>query len=747
MIHLPSFPVQFSRTAIGRAAGGVLAAALLMISPVSAALSFSGETTTRRVAFAIDELKRAGAAASPAVSELAVAFTLDPALGAEGYRLAVAGPAQFTVTGGDTVGLMYGGLRLAELIAQGRPLARIRAETGSPYLPFRGLKMNIPLDARTPSYDDTGDSALWNIETMWDLTFWQAHFDEMARHRYNTLTLWNPHPFPSLVKLRDYPDVALDDVCTTTYRYDHRDHPRGVAPEVLDNLVVVKKITIDGKIAFWREVMAYAKDRGIAIHFITWNVLLDGAYGKYGITDDADNATTVDYVRASTREMFLTYPDLAGIGVTAGENMTQFPDNEAKEKWLWDTYGLGAKDVIAAQPDRSIRFIHRDWQTGLEPVMKFFAAYPGPFDLSFKYAGARMLTTPDAVIGDALVKDLEQHGLKTWWTLRNDDFYTLRWGDPEFARAMIRNFPLEQTAGFHMGSDGYVWARNFALVDEAQRGQLEISRHWYNFMLWGRLGYDPSLDRHFFEGALRARYPEVPADLLYDTWAATSRIMPQINRFFYKKGDWMFTPEACQWKNEGFLTVDDFILGEPMPGTREISIPTYVRRTGPAAPGSVVTPPDVADNVERFAAAGLAGAARLRGMSLSPELASVVTDIESMAWLGRYYADKIRAATRLAEFRHQRDPARQAEAVTALENAVESWRHYAALTSSQYRPQVVARGWELDPVAILKDVEQEVRTVRAMTSETPAPRPTPRERNSQNTIGRGLPDEAASAGH
>ncbi len=208
----------------------------------------------------------------------------------------------------------------------------------------------------------------------------------------------------------------------------------------------------------------------------------------------------------------------------------------------------------------------------------------------------------------------------------------------------------------------------------------------------------------------------------------------------------MFTPEACQWKNEGFLTVDDFILGEPMPGTREISIPAFARRAEPAAPGSVVTPFDVAENIERLAAIGLDGAARLRRLALSPELASVVTDIESMAWLGRYYADKIRGATRLAEFRHQRDPARQAEAVAALENAVESWRQYAALASSQYRPQVVARGWELDPVAILKDVEQEVRTVRAMSWEPPPRRPTPVERNSQKTIGRGLPDEPEPAG-
>ncbi|MEO7701836.1 MAG: carbohydrate-binding family 6 protein [Opitutus sp.] len=692
------------------------------------------------MAFAIGDLKKACAAVSPAVADLNVTFVADPKLGTEGYRIAIAGPGQFSISGGDTLGQMYGGLRLAELIGQGRPLARIREESGSPYLAQRGLKMNIPLDARTPSYDDTGDSALWNIATMWDFTFWRDYFDEMARHRYNALTLWNPHPFPSLVKLKDYPDVALNDVCTTTYRYDYRDHPRGVAPEVLANLVVLEKLTIDEKITFWRKVMAYAKDRGIEIYFITWNVLLDGAYGKYGITAAPDNATTIDYVRASTRELLLTYPDLAGIGTTAGENMEAFRPNETKEKWLWETYGLGVKDVVDAQPGRTIRFIHRDWQTGLDSVLKSFGAYPGPFEMSFKYAGARMFTMPDAVIGDALVKDLQQHGMKTWWTLRNDDLYCLRWGDPDFARAMIRNFPLAQTAGFHLGSDGYVWARNYALVDESQRGELELGRHWYNFMMWGRLGYDPSLDQHFFEAALQAHYPEVDAALLYATWAATSKIMPQINRFFYKKGDWMFSPEACQWKNEGFLTVDDFILGEPMPGAKEISIPAYVRLTGQAQPGKIITPFDVAENIEAFAAAGLSGTERLRKTPLSSELASVITDIESMAWLGRYYADKFRAATRLAEFRQTNDPARQAEAVAGLENAARSWRQYAALVGSQYRPQVLARGWKLDLQALAKEVEQEIQTVSAMTSAPPQPRTTPVERNAKATKVHGVPE-------
>ena len=104
---------------------------------------------------------------------------------------------------------MYGGLEVADLLRLGRP---IEDQERAPFVKKRGIKFNIPLDARTPSYDDTGDSAQNNIETVWDFEFWKAYLDDLARYRYNVLSLWSTHPFPSIIKIEDYPEVALDDV-------------------------------------------------------------------------------------------------------------------------------------------------------------------------------------------------------------------------------------------------------------------------------------------------------------------------------------------------------------------------------------------------------------------------------------------------------------------------------------------------------------------------------------------------------
>ena len=127
-----------------------------------------------------------------------------------------------------------------------------------------------------------------------------------------------------MVKVPQYPDVALDDVWRSKIKFDEDYSTRTiglVTPAMLANKEVVKTLTIEQKIDFWRRVMVYAKDRNIAFYIVTWNVYTYGVEGKYGITDAIDNAKTRDYFRASVREMFRTYPLLAGIGLTVGENM------------------------------------------------------------------------------------------------------------------------------------------------------------------------------------------------------------------------------------------------------------------------------------------------------------------------------------------------------------------------------------------------------------------------------------------
>ena len=247
----------------------------------------------------------------------------------------------------DAAGAMYGGLELAEQLRVNGASGVIDTDR-NPYMPMRGTKFNLPLDLRTPSYSDMSDSAQANIATIWDFGFWRAYLDKLARDRYNYVSVWNLHPFPSMVKVPEFPDVALSDVWKTRapLAEDYSTRTTPLSPAMLANKQVVKKLTINQKIAFWRRVMQYAHERNISFYVVTSNIFTYGVDGKYGITDAIDNPKTVAYFRASVREMFSTYPLLAGIGLTAGENMGEVrmysgrDSFDARKCWLVP-YGQG----------------------------------------------------------------------------------------------------------------------------------------------------------------------------------------------------------------------------------------------------------------------------------------------------------------------------------------------------------------------------------------------------------------------
>ena len=661
--------------------------------------------------------------AEVAEAALAVRFVVgDPSAGAgdlspQGYALKRTG-REIRVTAPAAVGAMYGGLDLAETIRLDG-LDAVREKKAEPFIAQRGVKFNIPLDARTPSYDDSGDAAQQNIATMWQWNFWEDYLDEMARNRYNVLTLWNPHPFPSLVTLEKYPDVALDDVCTSnikpTARHASIGEHMGVSKEVLANVRVVRKMTIGEKIAFWRRVMRRAHERGIDVYIITWNVLTNSAGGKYGIDDRQDNPKTIAYIRDCVRQTVLTYPDLAGLGVTAGERMKRRNDEFAKEKWLWKAYGEGVLDAKKVLPDRTVRFIHRVWQTGAGDVLKEWARYPDPFEVSFKYARARLYSSPKPPFSRGLQEELKQHRIKSWWNLRNDDNFVFRWGDPDYVREFLRNLPPEEmTAGYYVGSDGYAWGREFISTEPDSPRQLEIRKHWYRFMLWGRLGYDPTLDRPYFEKHIAHRLPQAPAPALYDAWQAASKVIPLVNRFHWRNWDYMWAVEGCMDQRKGFHTVRDFIKEGTMEASGLVRIEDYVARTLRKQPPGGTTPPEVAETLRRHAKAALDGVAVARRTAEKPEkqLRRTLGDVEAMAHLGDYYAAKIAGAVELCLFEKTGDAKHTAAAVKHLEDAVRHWQDYAAIATKQYRPQLLARTRDLDWQRLLEDVKQDVEIAR-----------------------------------
>jgi hypothetical protein len=637
-------------------------------------------------------------------------------LTAQGYairRVAAGGTTRWWAIGHDSAGAMYAALELAESARIDGHLGHVTDRQVNPQIAKRGIKFNIPLDARTPSYSDDSTSGQANIPEMWDMTFWTRFFDEMARHRFNVLSLWSLSPFPSLVKVPEYPKVALADVKRKTGpMFDATNQGRNMYDPSWP-LETIKAMTIDEKIAFWRAVMAQARDRGIEVSVFTWNIFVYGTEGSgYGLTVDPANAATKDYVRRSTRALFDTYPLLTAIGITSGENMGNL-DDAGKERWMWETYGLGVKDAQANaadpkspfyRPGRQITLIHRAHQADLKAIVETFKALPGSersgaestLAFSFKYSQAHMhsSTAPRFIFQNGWFDSIPS-GKQTWLTVRNDDLYYLRWGDPEFVRAYWKQLPQPQKiAGFMLGPDGYTWGRDFVSKGATAPRRLVIEKQWYWFLLWGRLAYDPSIPNERFRQILDARFPGGAGPVVFDALASTSKILPLVNRFYWGYFDFQWFPEGS-WSQAGFVSARDFISPKYPPMTEDedgdapriMSIKAFV---GDEPPAGRLTPLDVADRLERLAGDGVQRLETVKATS-DPELGETIGDIRAMAALGRYYADKIRGAVALARDEVTKDPAVHAQARTHLQASANHWREYAKLWSARNVGNVFTR--------------------------------------------------------
>jgi hypothetical protein len=560
--------------------------------------------------------------------------TQPTSLGEQAYalRTTTAPQKSYWVLGGDVNGAMYGGLEIAENIKFNQFTTSPNSQE-SPSILKRGIKLNLPWDKENPTYgkDDMGGfqgTSFQNaIPNVWDMTFWSTWFDEMARHRYNTVSLWSCHPFTSLIKLEGYEDVAIQDV--TGFNG------------------FKKTLTMDQKIKFWQDVMAYAHARGFEFLLFNWNVFTYGATGKHGITASPSNAATETYMYKSMYKLLETYPDFDGFGMSIGEN-------GGTESFSWKTYGKAIHDYAVLHPQRKLRFIHRLHYAGFAEMKSLFGplinnpATPNvTFDLSLKYSQAHMYSTPVPGWFSSEKQTILDNKLKTWYTVRNDDMYYLNWGDVDFARTYVKGMLSKPDIfiGFYMGSDGYSPTRTFFSKNSVTQGSLEVQRQQYMNMLWGRLAYNPNTSDEVFKNYLATKYPAVSSNNLFNAWRKGSKgiqIMTELVQGTWSL-DFHWWPEACMGsRGSDFRTIGEMGGANPASGSNLCSIDNSSK----ANCGAKKSAYQVADSIESGTKEALS---LLSGMSsgANTELGVNLNNIKALSYIGLYYAEKIRGATYL----------------------------------------------------------------------------------------------------
>jgi hypothetical protein len=91
----------------------------------------------------------------------------------------------------------------------------------------------------------------------------------------------------------------------------------------------------------------------------------------------------------------------------------------------------------------------------------------------------------------------------------------------------------------------------------------------------------------------------------------------------------------------------------------------------------------------------------------------MVNDCEALAWLGHYYAAKIRGACALALFDANGDPFERDSAVRYLESALSHWQRYAGVRDAQYVPALYNRVGYVDVTALTDKVAADIPIARS----------------------------------
>jgi len=351
----------------------------------------------------------------------------------------------------------------------------------------------------------------------------------------------------------------------------------------------------------------------------------------------------------------------------------------------------------------------------MELISEAFKDYGEPFDTEFKYSRARMFSTNTPPWFDRIYrKQVEDFGVKVWMNVRNDDILNFRWGDPVYAQEFIKNMPRELMAGYFWGPDGYIYARVFNSKNADKLHPYEIDKQWYLFMIYGRAGYNPDLPETFYVNRIKARFPKVNAKKLYDTWRYSSDLISWVEKIHFRQNDAEFLTEGC-FDITRFHDINVFARIACLPEQGVSSIGDYV--INGKAEGEM-TPFEVADKLDLTSQNLLKGVAQLKAGD-DMELEQTLGDLTAMGHLAKYYALKIRASTNLSLFRQNGTEENKTIAVQQLEQALETWKEYAKVATTYYKPQLMARTQLLDWDALTDFVAEDINLAQAAKQGEP----------------------------
>jgi hypothetical protein len=366
---------------------------------------------------------------------------------------------QIQLAGSDDRGLIYAAQSIADDLLRGIALINIEPRSEQPFLPFRGIKYDLPWDSYRHSY-----ALSQHDEVCRDTTYWESFLDMMVENRFNSLTLWNLHPYTYLIKPKNFPEAS---------------------PWSADEMANWQRL--------FHSIMRMAKARAIDTYIIPFNIFVtkEFALAHHVALDNLEHhffvkGDTSEIIKGYTRECITQlldeYPDLTGMGLTLGEGMGGMTPGQ-REAWVRETFIEGMR--LAHRPSSFIHRIPLSSNTGSGGATSIeteqltrqiieteadqaFIQSPVWADLKFNWSHAhsslKLFKVHGGKLYDTYFKPTPSK-YKIIWTARNEDFFCLRWGVPSFIKEHVLLNKKDYTGGYLIGSETYIPAKDYFTMD------------------------------------------------------------------------------------------------------------------------------------------------------------------------------------------------------------------------------------------------------------------------------------------
>ncbi len=605
----------------------------------------------------------------------------------EGFRLWRAANGSYHVTGFGDSGALYGCLELSRRVSAAGQLPPELEVTEGPAFRLRGSCVAMQLTSILPGRDTYEyPYTPENFPFFYDQALWIEYLDFLLENRFNTLYLWNGHPFASLVKLEEYP-YALE-----------------VSEEVYER-----------NVRMYRFLTEEADKRGIWVVQMFYNIFVSKPFAEHqGIKTQHDAPTELvsDYNRKSIAKFIETYPNV-GLLVCLGEALS---GQENQEKWLNETVLGGVKDAMqrlgmTEEPPVVIRaHAVSDPKALMESALRH---YRNLYTMA-KYNGESLTTYEPRGQGQQVHLDLSRLGsthVVNVHVLSNLEPF--RYGATEFIRKSVLACRDRLGAqGLHLYPLAYWDWPNTPDKDGLREKQYQ--RDWIWFEAWARYLWqpdrDPNMDHQYWVQRLTKTFgDQQAAELILSAYNDSGNCAPMLlRRFGITEGNrqtfslGMFLDQLVH--PEAYGAFSGLWEWQAPPGER---LQEYAQKEWAGQKHAGETPLSVIEDASRFAAQAVDAIEKAASLVTKNrnEFERLRNDVHCIRLVSGHYEEKVRAALLVLRYGYSRDKEDMQKAAAHLEKSLEIYRALANRTAPTYRyantlqtghRRIPIRGWKDD---------------------------------------------------